>query len=99
MGSQVQLHNLLLSICDNVYFQTPESYKMKYPCIRYFRNKMDTSYADNNPYNITKGYRLTVIDSRPDSSISDDVAKLSTSAFENSFRSNNLNHDVFNIYF
>ena len=99
MGSQGQLHDILLAICDNVYFQTPENYKMKYPCIRYFRNTMDTTYAGNNPYSITKGYRVTVIDSTPDSVISDAVAKLQTSAFENSFRSNNLNHDVFNIYF
>ena len=99
MGTRDQLHQILKGITDNVYFQPPEGIKMKYPCIVYTRNKLNTEHADNNPYRITKGYSLTVMYAHPDSDLSAKVALLPTASLERNFRSKNVYHDVFNIYY
>lgn len=99
MGTRVQLHEVLKAITDNVYYQPPEGFKMKYPCIRYSRTKIDSIFADDNPYTLTKGYQVIVIYSDPDSDISDKVMKLQTATLESAYKSKNLYHDVFNIYY
>lgn len=33
---------------DHVYFQPPETVKMKYPAIKYERSDMEIMHADNN---------------------------------------------------
>jgi len=72
---------------------------MKYPCIVYNRDFADTQFAGNNPYNYVKRYQVTVIDRDPDSVIPDKVAALPMCLFNRFFVANNLNHDVFNLYF
>lgn len=101
MGSRLELHTLLLSILGsgNVYFQPPPTFQIQYPCIVYQRSDFDTKFANNNPYAIKKQYMITVIDANPDSAIPDEVIKLSECTFERHFTADNLNHDVFIIYF
>ena len=83
----------------NVYFQPPESVKIKYPCIIYEHTDTDTIYANNLPYHSTKAYEVTVIDRNPDSTIPDEIGKLPYSRFVRHFTFENLNHDVFIVYF
>lgn len=99
MGTRAQLHNSLLEICDNVYYQTPEGYKMTYPCIRYDRNRIDIEHANNKPYNHAKRYRIMVISSDADEPIVDQISLLESCSFETGYKYNNLYHDVFNIYY
>ena len=101
MSSRLKLSEQLRSILgsSNVYFQPPETIKINYPAIIYSRDKMRTIYADNNPYRIKKAYTLTVIDKDPDSEIPDKIAQLPMCYFNKHFTANNLNHDVFTIYF
>lgn len=99
MGTRAQLHSELLAICDNVYYQTPEGFKMVYPCIRYDRNRIDIEHANNKPYKHSKGYRVMVISSNADEPIGDAISLLPTCSFETSYKYNNLYHDVFNIYY
>ena len=99
MGTPTELGTLLQLQCPNVYFQPPNGYRIKYPCIIYELNRIDTDYADNNPYLLKKRYTVTVIDADPNSDIVDKVAILSLVAFANSFQNDNLNHTVFDIYF
>lgn len=72
---------------------------MQYPCIVYQRYNALTVFADNSPYRRTKRYQVTVIDADPDSAIPDEVAKLPMCTHNRFFVANNLNHDVFNLYF
>jgi hypothetical protein len=72
---------------------------MEYPCIVYFQDNADTQFADNNPYRYTKRYQVTVIDEDPDSPIPDLVAKLPMCTFDRWYAAENLNHNVFNIFF
>lgn len=101
MGQRQELQTILETILGstNVYFQPPESLKMKYPCIRYERSQARTEYADNAPYTYKKRYTVTVIDRNPDSEIPDKVAMLPMTAFDRHYKADNLNHDVFTIYY
>ena len=83
----------------HVYYQPPESFKMSYPCIVYEKSRMNSMYADNNPYTMQKGYTVTVIDKNPDSAIPEKVARLPMSRFDRHMVVDNLHHDVFTIYY
>jgi hypothetical protein len=72
---------------------------MQYPCIVYNRDSVDTEFADNTPYRHTKRYQVTVIDRNPDSGVPDKVAALPMCSYDRFFTADNLNHDVFNIFF
>lgn len=96
---RLQLHDILLNICKNVYFNPPETVKMNYPCIVYNRSTGNTAYADNNPYIFKVNYQITIIDRDPDSELIDKVAALPTARYDRHYKADKLNHDVFDIYF
>jgi hypothetical protein len=95
------LHNALVGLLgsENVYFQPPSTVKMQYPCIVYKRSQIDTTYANDKPYNRRTRYSVTIIDPDPDSLIPDKVGKLPLSNFDRHFTADNLNHDVYNVYY
>lgn len=101
MGSRLDLQTLLevLLGSDSVYFQPPPSIQMSYPCIVYQRSNIRTDHANNTPYSLKKEYTITVIDPNPDSLIPDQIAMLSTADFSRHYTSDNLNHDVFTIFY
>lgn len=101
MGKRLELQSLLEGILGsrNVYFQPPENIKIAYPCIIYKRDYAVTNFADNKPYNLTKRYSVTIIDKNPDSEIPDKIAALPMSTFVRHFTADNLNHDIYNLYF
>lgn len=82
-----------------VYFQPPANVQMEYPCIVYSRDNAKTQFAGNSPYRYTKRYQVTVISRDPDSLIPDKVAALRMCLFNRFFTAENLNHDVFNLFF
>lgn len=99
--SRLKLQDLLKTILgsDQVYFQPPTNVQMKFPCIVYKRDYAETAFAGNKPYRRTKRYMVTVIDSNPDSEIPDKIAELPTCAFNRFYTADNLNHDVFTLFF
>lgn len=99
MDRRLQLHNILLGIVDNVYFQPPTTKKLEFPCIVYRRSDVDTKYADDNQYISRKLYQVTIIDANPDSLLPSLVAKLPSCSFDRFFTKDNLNHDNYNLYF
>jgi len=101
MASRLNLQTLLETLLgsENVYFQPPPSFQMEYPCIVYNRSNIRSQHGDNIPYKLVKEYTITVIDANPDSEIPDKVAALPRCSFDRPFKSDNLNHDVFNILF
>lgn len=99
MGDRSDLSQILNNLAPNVYFQPPSNVQMKYPCIVYKRSKIDTRFAGNLPYLLTRRYNLTVIDVNPDSPITDAVSKLPMCVHSTFFVADNLNHDVFDINF
>ena len=93
------LQGILETITPKVYFQPPANVQMEYPCIVYQRDYADTKFAGNSPYHNTKRYQVTVIDRDPDSDIPDKVAALPMCRFDRAFVADNLNHDVFRLFF
>jgi len=101
VDQRLKLQELLEEILGtrNVYFQPPANVKMNYPAIVYQRDALDSKFAGNRPYSLTKRYEVTIIDRDPDSSIPDRVAALPLSSFSRHFVVDNLNHDVYTLYF
>ena len=101
MATRVDLQNGLEELLGsrNVYYQPPESLKMSYPAIVYSRKTIDNSYANNSVYKQNYAYEITVIDKNPDSEIVNKISKLPTCRFDRHFKSDNLNHDVFTLYY
>lgn len=85
---------------ENVYFNPPETIKLKYPCIVYSQDGDTERRADNNLYKHIKRYQLTIIDRNPDSTIPDDVLALfSMCSFNRYFVSDSLNHWVLSLFY
>lgn len=72
---------------------------MIYPAIVYERDRADSKFADDFAYLITRKYSLKLISRDPDESMFDAIAALPMCAHQRFFVVDNLNHDVFNIYF
>lgn len=101
MASRTDLHEEFCEILGNrnAYFQPPASVNMKYPAIRYKRKKIDNRHADNNVYIQFNCYEVTVIDYDPESNIVDKVSKMPRCAHDRHYVADNLNHDVFTLYY
>lgn len=100
MDSREKLHKRLKKIkgIQKVYFNPPSNIKMIYPCIRYELNRIDSTYADNQPYVNSESYLVTIIDRDPLSKIYKEVGKIPTAKFSNHYIGDDLNHWVFVIY-
>ncbi len=72
---------------------------MQYPAIVYQRDRGSTDFAGNYPYRFTTRYQVTVIDRNPEGVVTEKVASLPMCVLNRNFVANNLNHDVFNLYF
>lgn len=101
MGTRLEFQKLLSEIPDvtKAYFQAPEGFVMKYPCIVYSRDDTYKRFANNNPYIIVYRYLVTAIDKNPDSPIFRALELLPKSTFERAYAKGDLNHQVFEIYF
>jgi hypothetical protein len=100
MGQRALLQAVLESICEHVYFQPPSNVQMEYPAIVYQRGRSDYGFADNGPYRFTEQYDLTCITRNPDDiSIYFDLVSLPLCRHERFYVVDNLNHNVFTIYF
>lgn len=101
MRSRIELQKILEEVLDsrNVYYQPPENFKLKYPCIIYTKSDEDTRHADNAKYLRMNVYEVTIIDLDPDSLIPEYISDLPYCSFDRYFVSDNLNHYVYRLYF
>lgn len=101
MPQRLDLHNILKKLLgtDNVYFQPPPNVVMNYPAIVYRRSDIQSHYADNVPYRHKTRYQVTVISKDPDNEITKKVADLPMCSYDRFFTADNLNHDIYNLFF
>ena len=102
MGKRLQLQAELMQVLgsNNVYFQPPETLKMKYPCIRYEKARPMAMHADNIRYFKKDHYELTFITQDPDSEIPDQIANaFPYCSIDRYYKSNNLIHCSLDLYF
>jgi len=99
--SRLELHETLLALLgsNQVYFRAPANVQMKYPAIIYTRSSYQTSFADNKIYRQMKQYTITLIYRDPDSDLPDRLLSLPCCRFDRHYMADNLNHDVFTLYF
>ena len=83
----------------DTFFQPPDNVKLTYPCIVYERSRASTEFANNKPYRYTKRYTITYISRSPTSETPDRLAALPMCVHSTFFVADNLNHDVFDMYF
>jgi hypothetical protein len=85
---------------NKVYFQPPENVKLIYPCIIYNRGVVGkTEFANNKPYTHRVRYDVIVIDKNPDSPLLDKIAMLPMCIFQRHYTVDNLNHDIYELYY
>lgn len=101
MAQRLELQQLFVEILesDHVYFQPPTNVKMVYPCIVYALDFKLSDWADGVPYVKGNRYQVTVIDRDPDSQIPDKIAALPKCVYDRFFTADNLNHNVFKLFF
>lgn len=97
--TRLEFHAFLKQFCDNVYFQPPPSFMMKYPAIVYTTNRDWKLHANNDKYIRQPSYQVTIIDRDPDSEINSAISELRMCDFDRSFTSDNLNHFVYTIFY
>ena len=102
MASRLKLHKELETILGskNVYFQPPESVKMKYDAIVYDLSDIRTDYADDGVYRKTKEYEVTVISRNPDNEIACKLLEhFKYISFDRRFINDNLYHDALTLFY
>lgn len=101
MASRLELHNKLVELLgsNQVYYQTPENTKMEYPAIVYSKKKIKTTFANDAMYSKLKCYEILVIDKKPDNEVIDSLLYLPYCTFDRHYKADNLNHDVFTLYY
>lgn len=101
MGSRLDLQTKLETLLgnQNVYYQPPASVRMNYPAIVYYRSNIENRHADDDVYMQAYFYEVIVIDEDPDSEVVENISKLPGCRFDRHYTSDNLNHDVFTLYY
>lgn len=98
---RLELHEKLCTILGsrNVYYQPPETVKMKYPAIVYGLSGILKKYANDRVYNSKRQYSVIIIDKNPDSDIVDRMEQQILCSFDRHYEADNLNHDVFTVFY
>ena len=101
MADRLKLHSLLkeLLASENVYYQPPETIKMKYDAIRYSKKNIRSTYANNAKYSMLDCYELIVISKMPDNPVIKKLLALPYCNYDRHYVADNLNHDVLTIYY
>ena len=101
MGKRTDLQALLEAILGsrNVYFQPPPTVKMQYDATRYVRKSIGNTFADDSVYKQDQAYELTVMYRDPDSDLPMRISRLPKCSFDRHYAVDNLNHDVFTLYY
>lgn len=102
MADRLDLHEELCGVLGsrNVYFQPPESVKMKYDAIRYALGGKTITRANNKAYRSTNQYEGVVITKDPDTTIQDQlIARFEMCSVGRPYVADNLHHYPFTIYY
>ena len=101
MADRLDLQSLLEELMEsrNVYYKPPESTKMQYPAIRYFKKNTQSVYANDSKYLLRDCYELIVISRTPDHPVIKKLLALPYCSYDRPYVADNLYHDVLTIYY
>lgn len=99
--TRVQLDAILRTTLGstNVYFDPPESFKLKYPCIVYSLSNHLEVFADNSKYYRLKRYTLVYITKDADDPMTDILDDLEYCRLSRAYTADGLYHYAYDIYF
>lgn len=97
--TRLELQRMLEGIpgVRGVYFQPPESVKLKYPAIIYSLSSIGNTHADNNVYRQDFSYELIVVEQSSEGAVTEAVSRLPKCRHNRRYVSEGLCHDVFTI--
>ena len=104
-NKRIKFHNELKSIMpsgseNNVYFQAPSNMQMKFPCIKYEIDRVQTRKADNVLYKLDVGMNVTYITKDPTDYTYEKILKqFPMSTFNRRFINDGMYHHTFVIYY
>lgn len=101
MATRLDLQRRFEDILEskNVYYQPPESIKLKYPCIIYSLSDIYARNADDMHYSMQKAYTVTVISRDPDNTIAESILQFPRTRFDRRYIADNLYHDILTLYY
>ena len=102
MDSRIDLQTNLEAVLGsrNVYFQPPESLKLKYPAIVYELADIMTDRANNKNYIRNHRYTVTLIHTDPDNELKDDILdEFRNISFDRVYAKDGLYHYVYDLFF
>ena len=101
MGTRQDLQNRFEEILGSkyVYYQPPETIKLKYPCIIYSLSDIYTRNADDRHYSMQKIYNVSVISRDPDNTIAESILEMPKTRFDRRYVADNLYHDILTLYY
>lgn len=99
--TRVELDRILRTTLgsDHVYFDPPESFKLKYPCIVYSFNGNSDIFADDSKYRRMKRYTLIYITKNADDPMVDILDDLKYCRLNRPYTSDGLFHYAYDISF
>ena len=99
--TRVELDRILRTTLGstNVYFDPPESFKLKYPCIVYSFDGHNEVFAENNIYYDMKRYSIIYITKEADDPMPDTLDGLKYCRLSRPYTSDGLFHYAYEIYF
>ena len=101
MSSRIDLQSKLEELLGsrNVYYQPPSTVMLNYPAIIYSKTRISSKFANDAKYSKMNCYELIVIDRKPDNPVIDKLLQLPMCRLDTHYISDNLNHDVFTLYY
>ena len=100
--NRLEFHEKLIKFLgnNNVYYSPPETVKLEYPCIIYSISDVNPIHANNISYDVKKRYQILHIYRNPDGDLIKEFSEgFSYCRFVRHYTSDNLNHDIFEIYY
>lgn len=83
----------------NVYYDPPEGFKLKYPCIVYNLSGNTDTHAEDNYYRRMKRYTLRYITRNADDPMVDTIENLRYCSLIQPYTADGLFHYAYQIYF
>lgn len=101
MARRQELQSMLEGLLGsrNVYYDPPSNLKMEYDAIRYSKKPPSSMFADDARYSKTNCYELVVIARRSDHPVIEKLLELPYCSLDRHYKSDNLAHDVFTLYY
>lgn len=100
---RLELHEKLVELLGSrqVYYQPPETIKMKYPAIVYDLYRINQRFADNMNYRLMPAYSITIIDKSTDLDWIDKMLETFSKycSLERTYTADNLVHYSFILYY